>query len=211
MNTKKERKSPPLAEVLEELMLAEAPLSADVLSEFTRRYPEYADALLEYAVELVAEAAFEESVPEQVSTPESAANAARAMSRFQNRIYELQQQGTSSPEAGVENPLATLDTATLRAVMKDLNVTPVFLMKLRDRRIREDTIPKPFTDRLARGIKVSPEKLRKRLAAPSELRQASSWKSDKKPEAPPKETFEEAIVSSNLTAEQQAALRTMCS
>jgi hypothetical protein len=210
MNTKKERKSPPLAEVLEELMLAQDPLDADVLSEFTRRYPEYADALLEYAAELAAEAAFEETAPEPLPTAESSANAARAMSRFQNRLYELTQQNTSSSEADVENHLATLDTTTLRTLTKDLNVTPIFLMKLRDRRIREDTIPKAFTDRLAREVKASPEKLRRSLAEPSELPQASSWKSDKKPEAPPKETFEEAIVSSSLTPEQQTALRKLC-
>jgi hypothetical protein len=91
--------------------------------------------------------------------------------------------------------------------MARLQINDVFMMKLRDRRIRDDTVPAWFFADLARELSISDDMLRAHLAASPQIQIATRFKADRKPEAATKETFEEAIASSGLTPEQQAALR----
>jgi len=210
MKTNKERAAPPLEEVLIELALAQETPDAQLLDKFTQRYPEYAEPLTEYAIELALEAAIEAVAAPSVPSAETSASAMKAMSRFQNKQFELRRKATTqtvTSTVGPVNPFLSLDTAASRALMTRLDVTPPFLMKLRDRRIREDTIPDWFRTTLARELRFSDEGLKTHFAAPAMVQEAASFKADEKPQAPPKETFENAINSSGLTPKQQAALK----
>lgn len=207
MNTEKQ-KTVPLEVVLTELTLSQDTPDAALLDEYTRRFPEYAEALTSYAIELAVEAAVERGSP-VIQPAETSALAMRAMSRFQNRKFEVgaKKQPAPAKSATPANPLASLPTNHLRAAIGQLHINDVFMMKLRDRRIREDTIPMWFRTELARELSVSDDVLRAHLAAPPQIHGATSFKADQKPRVVAKETFEEAIERSGLTPEQQAALR----
>jgi hypothetical protein len=199
-----------LTDVLNELALAQDTPDAELLDDFTQRYPEYAEHLTEYAVELALAAAVEATAPPPAPTAETTASAMKAMSRFQNRLFELGKQEATPAATSASaptNPFVSLRTNELRALITRLDVNPAFLMLLRDRRIREETIPHWFRANLERELAVSTEVLQAHLAAAPEVQAATSFKSDAKPQVAPKETFDDAVRNSGLTAEQQAALR----
>jgi len=209
MNTEKQ-KTVPLEDVLTELVLAQEKPDAALLDEFTRRFPEYAEALTSYAIELATEAALETdktSVLPKDAGKEASVLALRAMSRFQNRKFATQTQGRTVSRAAMVNPIASVATKELRAIVAKLEINDVLMMKLRDRRIREDTVPAWFCADLARELSISEDVLRAHLAAPPQIQSATRFKADGKPETATKESFEEAIESSGLTPEQQVALR----
>src|SRR5262245_50624064 len=123
------QKTVPLEEVLTELALAQERPDAALLDEYTRRFPEYAEALTSYAIELAVEAAIEAASP-ATPTAETSALAMRAMSRFQNRKFEL---GTRKPTAAktpvnVANPIASLPTEELRAIVARLRINDVVMI-----------------------------------------------------------------------------------
>lgn len=206
MKTEKPKTSPTLEEVLTEFAFAQDKPDAALLNEFTRRFPAYAEQLIEYAVELAIEATTEAVAP--THTSESSAAAMRAMSRFQNRQFELQEQSpTVGNAAPATNPIASLGTSKLREITQRLNASPVLMMKLRDRLIRADTIPSWFKVQLASELGVANDIVDAHFAAPPVVAMAASFKADRKPQAAPKESFAEAIESSGLTLEQQTVLK----
>ena len=76
------------SDVMYEFSLAKPIPDADLLDQCVRRFPQHAAALTDLAISIVLDAARpdEEDVTE-VDTPLSPA-VSRAMSRFQNRLYE---------------------------------------------------------------------------------------------------------------------------
>jgi len=203
----------PLRDVLYQFALAKRTPDAEVLDEFVRRYPEYAGALTDLAIGIVLDQArgdddrvaesFEPVVSETVS---------RAMSRFQNRLSEVQlKPATSTHEASeqstsAENPFATLDRSEFRALANRLNCNTVFVGMLRDRQIDPKTMSIGFTRRIANEIKVPPELVAAHFAAQSEGQRGQYYKADDKPRTGPKVSFEEAVQKSGLTKEQQSYL-----
>ena len=142
----------PLRDVLYALSLAKPIPDAEVLDDFVRRYPEYAAALTDFAIELVMDALSSEAVnectPSETTTVVSPA-VSRAMSRFQNRLYAVQQaKAERSVTAPVENPFAALDRSSFRSLAQRLNANAVFLSKLRDHQIDPDTMPDSFCQTL---------------------------------------------------------------
>lgn len=78
----------PLDEVLYQFSLAKPEPDAELIDEFVRRYPEYATAITDLAVSIVLDAA--RGRDEEDDAPAFASSAVSlAMSRFQNRLYEV--------------------------------------------------------------------------------------------------------------------------
>src|SRR5580658_5044338 len=80
----------PLRDVLYAFSLAKPIPDADLLEEFTRRYPEHAIELTDFAIELAVDAmrGHEDAEPDLVDDAVSPA-VSRAMSAFQNRLFEV--------------------------------------------------------------------------------------------------------------------------
>lgn len=204
------------SDVLYQFALSYEHPDARTLDEFIRRHPEHADALTTLAIEL----ALEQLEPEGPMTTEPAAHAAesaamveRAMSRFQNRLFEVRSAAkeaaahTASARAPVPRDVfASRTPEQLQIIIVGLGATPLFVMRLRDRGIDADTIPAGFIRRLSEALGESEDIVRAHLAAPAQIHSQTRFKSDVMPAAGRKITFEEAVRSSGLTTEQQARL-----
>jgi hypothetical protein len=210
MTTTQTRSPTSLRNALYELALAKAQPDAELLDEFVRRYPEHASALTDFAVELALDGLAEAGGPEEGSGS-SATNASvsKAMSRFHNRLYAVQRERYAPArglEAVADNPFAALDRGGLRKLSQRLNVNNVFIMKLRDRQIDENTMPEAFQRSVAKELGASLDVVVAHFTGQAQIQPGVHFKADEKPDAGAKQTFEEAVRSSGLTAEQQAYL-----
>jgi hypothetical protein len=204
----------PLRDVLYELSLAKEVPDAELIDDFVRRFPDYASAITDFAIELAVDALNRnESVTPSPAGVVSPA-VSRAMSTFQNALYANKQlsenaksQETSAVSVASENLFSKLDRASFRKLAQDLNVNTVFVCKLRDRQIELSTIPTRFLELVASKLKCAKEVVAAHFAG--EMGGHASlqfYKSDLNPNVAMKQSFEEAVRQSGLTQEQQAIL-----
>jgi hypothetical protein len=202
----------PLDEVLYLFSLAKPEPDAELIDEFVRRYPEYATAITDLAVSIVLDAARggdeeDDDAPASVSPAVSL-----AMSRFQNRLYEVRQtkpapQAVHSAEADqAQNPFSGLDRNAFRDLAGRMHCNPFFLGMLRDRDIDPDTITGGFTRRLGEEMSIPPELLAAHFAAEQTVRRGQYYKADEKPRVSGRVSFVEAVRGCGMAEEQQAYL-----
>ena len=164
-----------LRDAMYAMSLAKAVPDAELLDEFARRYPQHADALTEFAIELAIDSLMHRSDEEDVPADADAISSvvSRVMSQFENQLYERRQERAATPPAraataSVENPFATLDRQGFRALASRLDVNNAFLSKLRDRTIEPISIPKAYCRHLAEEMDEDPEAMSAHLYAPQE-------------------------------------------
>lgn len=192
-----------LKDVLYEFSLAQALPDSDLIEAFVRRYPDHAHELTEFAVRVVMDELAHADVP-IADTVESDPSVSIAMSRFQNRLYDVGQAELAPVERA--NPFSSLDRTQIRSLAKALNTNTVFIMKLRDRVIEAKTISAGFCKTVARELGVSIDDLMQHFAAPSQMADGLRFKADGKPTAGQKQTFEDAVSNSGLDQQQQSNL-----
>ena len=206
----------PLRDVLYEFSLAKCVPDAELLDDFVRRFPQYADSLTEFAIELAMDAL--QPKPEVVTKAAIDPNhvspvVSRAMSRFHNRLHAVRQatkpasNRTASPKvADAPNPFAELNRAAFRALAKEIGATAVFVTKLRDRQIKPETIPNSFLQCLADALNTPLDLVTAYLAAPSTSTSRQFYKADDKPDDSQQQSFVEAVKNSELSEDQQHQL-----
>jgi len=206
----------PVRDVLYEFSLAKTTPDAELLDEYVRRYPAYATVLTDFAVELIFDAALGEGdiALEPVEFAVSP-TVSRAMSRFQNRLFAVGRSGAvaakhiSAQSTSVENPFTSLDRKGFRDLANRLHANTVFVAKLRDREIDSDTMTDGFRQCVADEAKAPLDLVAAHFAAHSEIRHGQFYKAEGKPIAAPKQSFQEALKTSGLTAEQQQYLMSL--
>ena len=210
----------PLEDVLHAFSIKQSVPDAKLLNEFVRRYPQYSEELTDLAAALVLDAVgdglkdpvkFGEEAAAAINSPE----VSRAVSRFHSKLHAARtatgslNESEDSPELmNVPNPFAALDPKEFKALADQLNITNVFLMRLRDRVIALSTIPKKFIQAIAEARGVAKDVVVAHLSSPPEAAPAGAefYKSDKQPEAAGQQTFEHAVRTSGLSEEQQKRL-----
>ncbi|SDR58154.1 hypothetical protein SAMN05519103_06023 [Rhizobiales bacterium GAS113] len=203
-----------LRDAMYAMSLAKAVPDAELLDEFARRYPQYADALTEFAIELAIDSLMHQSDEEDVPADADAISAvvSRVMSQFENQLYERRQARATPPAraatASLENPFATLDRQEFRALASQLDVNNAFLSKLRDRSIEPISIPKAYCRYLAEEMDQDADAMIAHLYAPQESVAAGRqlYKAEGKPTATARQSFEEAVKTSGLSEEQRRRL-----
>jgi hypothetical protein len=204
-----------LRDAMYAMSLAKAVPDAELLDEFARLYPKYADALTEFAIELAIDSLMHRSDEEDVPADADAISdvVSRVMSQFENQLFERQQARAATPPAraataSVENPFAALDRQGFRALVSQLDVNSAFLSKLRDRTIEPISIPKAYCRHLAQEMDEDAEAMVAHLYAPQESVAAGRqlYKAEGKPAATARQSFEEAVKTSGLSEEQQRRL-----
>jgi hypothetical protein len=198
-----------LREILYEFSIAREIPDAELLDEFTRRYPEYADALTEFAIEIVQESVNAARTAEPVADTTTVSPAvSRALSKFQNALYTRQSAGVASAEhrVAVQNPFAALDRPAFRALARDLNVNSAFLCKLRDQQINPKTMSEDFRRFVAKKMKIGLDVLTAFFAEGSPRLASQYFKANVKPAVGSQQSFEDAVRNSDLSEEQQEFL-----
>ena len=209
--------TPPLREALYILAMAESPPDAQVLDEVVRQYPQFADELTDFAIELVLDSLREaagEAAEGAVDPSNVSPAVSRAMSRFHNRLYALRQATTTTPtelarpSVSVDNPFAWLNRTDFRAFAVRIGANTVFVAKLRDRQIEPETITDGFKRLVSDELKIPVDRLTTHFAATGGAANASSqfYKADDKPTHDQRQSFADAAASSGLTYEQQRRL-----
>ena len=208
----------PLCDVLYDLSLAKRVPDAELLDNFVRRFPQYADTLTEFAIELVMDTLRPEpevDAKAEIDLSQMSPAVSRAMSRFQNRLNSVRQ--TTSPDsnrapvievAGAPNPFSTLSRAAFRALADRIGANTVFVAKLRDRQVEPDTIPDGFLQFLANVLEISLDFITAHFAAPPSTGTMAPqfYKADDKPDGNQQQSFVEAVKSSGLSEDQQCQL-----
>ena len=204
-----------LRDAMYAMSLAKAVPDAELLDEFARLYPKYADALTEFAIELAINSLMHRSDEEDVPADADAISSvvSRVMSQFENQLYERRQARAATPPAraataSVENPFAALDRQGFRSLASKLDVNNAFLSKLRDRTIEPISIPKAYCRHLAEEMDQDAEAMIAHLYGPQESVAAGRqlYKAEGKPTATARQSFEEAVKTSGLSEEQKRRL-----
>jgi hypothetical protein len=203
-----------LRDAMYAMSLAKPVPDAELLEDFIRRYPHYADALTKFAIELAIDALVQWEVDEDIVADPDVTSpvVARIMSQFENRLYERRQTRTAGSSTRVvaaspANPFATLDRSGFRALASQADLNTAILSKLRDRLIDPVTIPKGFRTFLADEMDILEETLTAHLFAVPEISQPQQfYKAEGKPVLTAKQTFEQAVRNSGLSDDQQRRL-----
>jgi hypothetical protein len=205
-----------LREALYELSMAQEVPDARLLDEIVRRYPDLGGVLTESAIVLALDALRGRTDEAgSVGDPRTVSPTVRdTMKRFQTRLSTLPKaglQGRGRKQGGIRtadspNPFEALDRKDFRALAERLNTNSVFVCKLRDRQIDPDTIPPAFQRRVAEELDVPLELLQAHFAGRQLIHAGQRFKAEGRPVLGARQSFEEAVRNSDLTADQQRAL-----
>ena len=184
----------------EEVLLAfsvEPTHDRETLERYLTEYPEHARALVACSIELMVDAT--RSV-ETVATSDNAVD--RAWQRFQSVVSQPE-------EVSVLNPFATLNPAAFKSLAKKLGINNLLLIRLRDRAIIAATIPRRFVQRLASELGATTDAVMDYLRSPPAMVSGHSFRSTVKPAVTEQISFEKAVETSQLTPDQQDALKAL--
>jgi hypothetical protein len=212
MNKMQARSSEPLRDVLYQFSLAKEIPDAELLDEYVRLYPDYAEQLTDFAVQLVVES--KQAKVAEARSPETRVTpvVSRAMSRFQSALHSAKTRPVLSQVSGADatpavNPFANLGRDGFRRVAKELQANTHFLCLVRDGMVVFLTMPPGFLRALAAAVRGPLDDVTDYLRTRTPVVAAGQMcKADDKPEAGTQITFEEAVKRSGLTPEQQKFL-----
>jgi hypothetical protein len=103
----------------------------------------------------------------------------------------------------LSDPFASFQGVAFASLARTLRVPRSILIALRDRLVIATSIPAPFFARLIRATRSTAEEFGRYLDLPPVVAPAASYKSDQKPEASAKASFEQLLDNSGVTADQK--------
>jgi hypothetical protein len=207
----------PLRDALYALATAQSGPDAALLDDMVRRFPEHAEALTAYAIELalnaLSEAASDEDIAPLNDADRVSPAVSRALSRFYNRRHAIAQGAADQDKiefksAEALNPFVHMDRKAFRAFADRIGANNVFVQKLRDRQIDADTLTPGFKQWMSDELPAPLEVVVAHFAAGRGASAGVSqfFKADGKPDPTKRQTFAEAVASSGLSEEQQQRL-----
>lgn len=206
------RRPEALRDVLYQFSMAKEIPDAELLDEYARLYPDYAEMLTDFAVQLVVES--KQSKVVETSAPETRVSpvVSRAMSRFQSALHSAKTRPVLSHEVDATvtpavNPFANLGREEFRRIARELQANSHFLCLVRDGMIVFVTMSPGFLLALAAAVSGSLDDVTEYLRTRKPVVAAGQFcKADEKPQAGIQITFEEAVKRSGLPPEQQKFL-----
>ncbi len=169
----------------------------ETLERYIREYPQHATALIDCSIDLLHEPPADDAPATVVS--DSAVD--KAWKRFERAVQQ--------PDAEVANPFAKLNTSSFKSLARSLDVSNLFLMRVRDRAIRAATIPARFVEKLASELGATVQALGAYLQGPPGMVSGHAFRSSVKPSVGEQITFDQAVETSQLTPEQQVMLKAL--
>jgi hypothetical protein len=169
----------------------------ETLERYIVAYPQHATALIDCSIDLLKEPPAD-AVP-TIEVPDGAID--MAWERFERAVQQL--------DAEVTNPFAKLSTSSFKSLARSLDVSNLFLMRVRARAIRAATIPARFVERLASELGATVQAVGAYLQGPPGTISGQAFRSSVKPCVDEQMTFDQAVETSQLTQEQQAILKAL--
>lgn len=169
----------------------------ETLERYIREYPQHATALIDCSIDLLQEPPADDAPATVVS--DSAVD--KAWQRFERAVQQ--------PDAEVANPFAKLNTSSFKSLARSLDVSNLFLMRVRDRAISATTIPARFVEKLASELGSTAQAVGAYLQGPPGMVSGHAFRSSMKPSVGEQITFDQAVATSQLTPEQQATLKAL--
>ncbi len=169
----------------------------ETLERYIVAYPQHATALIDCSIDLLKEPPAD-AVP-TIEMPDGAID--MAWERFERAVQQL--------DAEVTNPFAKLTTSSFKSLARSLDVSNLFLMRVRARAIHAATIPARFVERLASELGATVQAVGAYLQGPPGTVSGQAFRSSVKPGVDEQITFDQAVETSQLTQEQQAILKAL--
>ena len=169
----------------------------ETLERYIREYPQHATALIDCSIDLLHEPPADDAPATVVS--DSAVD--KAWQRFERAVQQ--------PDAEVANPFAKLNTSSFKSLARSLDVSNLFLMRVRDRAISATAIPARFVEKLASELGSTAQAVGAYLQGPPGMVSGHAFRSSMKPSVGEQITFDQAVATSQLTPEQQATLKAL--
>ena len=169
----------------------------EVLERYISEYPQHATALIDCSIDLL-----QQHPAEDVSAtvvPDSAVD--KAWQRFERAVQQ--------PAAEVANPFAKLNSTGFKSLARSLDVSNLFLMRVRDRAISAASIPARFVEKLASELGGTAQAIGAYLQGPPGMVSGHAFRSSVKPSVGEQISFYQAVATSQLTPEQQAMLKAL--
>lgn len=170
----------------------------ETLERYIKEFPEHAAALIDCSIDLMVQG----WTGDVTAAATSDGAVEKAWQRFQLAIEE-------PVAADALNPFAKLDARGFKAAARSLDVSSLFLIRLRDRAIDAATIPPRLIEKLASELAATAQAVSEYLRSPPSIVSGHSFRSDVKPTVAEQITFEQAIETSQLTPAQKAALNAL--
>ncbi len=175
------------------------------LETYAKEHPELRRELTELAVEMVLEPA--RTLPAADASTRKTVSSAWA--RFQAGI-KSEPATTPVPNAArMANVFSGVSGAAFPRLAARLDLSPLFLIKIKDGLIEASAFPRKLSKIIADELGHEVSAVHASLARSASMPLGMMAKSDGKPAAGKKQTFEEAVATSGLTAEQQKRLLDM--
>lgn len=169
----------------------------ETLERYISEYPQHATALIDCSIDLLHEPPADDALATVV--PDSVVD--KAWQRFERAVQQ--------PGAEIANPFARLNTSSFKSLARRLDVSNLFLMRVRDRAISAATIPARFVEKLASELGATGQAVRAYLQGPPGMVSGHAFRSNMKPSVGEQITFDQAVATSQLTPEQQATLKAL--
>lgn len=169
----------------------------ETLERYISEYPQHATALIDCSIDL-RHLPLAEDVSAAV-VPDSLVD--NAWQRFERAVQQ--------PAAEVVNPFAKLNSSGFKSLARSLDVSNLFLMRVRDRAISAATIPARFVEKLASELGATAQAVGAYLQGPPGMISGHAFRSSVKPSVGEQIIFDQAVATSQLTPEQQATLKAL--
>ena len=169
----------------------------ETLERYIAEYPQHATSLIDCSIDLLHE--YPAADVSATEVPDSLVD--KAWQRFERAVQQT--------DTVVANPFAKLSTNSFKSLARSLDVSNLFLMRVRDRAIGAATIPARFVEKLASELGVTVQAVGAYLQGPPGMVSGQAFRSSVKPSVGEQITFEQAVMTSQLTREQQATLKAL--
>lgn len=174
-----------------DLFMMEDDHGSDTLKRYVETYPQYARSLIDFS-RLIA------TPDEAGDTPLSAAD--------HSRIDAAWVIHNAAPPPPAADPFASLTTAKAKAIANSTGIPRQVVLAFPERRVLSGSVPRWTIRAFSEQLDVPPPHIIAALDQPGIMSASRSFKSDGKPAAGEKVTFEQLLIDAGVSAADRARL-----
>lgn len=181
-----------------------------ILEIYTRRYPQFARELTDYAVDWLLDEALAVDAHGDQASGASSPIVSRAISHLYNGMREREvakKMAARAANVPGHNPFVGLPVRRKREICAELGIDISIFARFQNRLVDPGTAPRAFLERFAGLVEQSLGDFVSHMSGAPEMHAAAEFKAEAKPVSPVrKQTFEEAVRASSLDEKRKQKL-----